>query len=99
MRIFPLINVYKIGISKLFARPALDAIEEGIRDYLATTPYLFEYNTQNANGGYQRSQPDSTDIQGFFSFLFCITDMQFLYRLKRRQLPCLVFCELCRHCD
>ena len=44
-------NVYKIGISKLFAHPALDAIEEGIRDYLATTPYFFEYNTQNANGG------------------------------------------------
>ncbi len=43
-------NVYKIGISKLFAHPALDAIEEGIKDYLATTPYLFEYNTQNANG-------------------------------------------------
>ena len=43
-------KVYKIGISKLLAHPALDAIEDGIKDYLANTDYSFEYNTQNANG-------------------------------------------------
>ena len=43
-------KVYKIGISKLLAHPALDAIEEGIKDYLDSTGYAFEYDVQNANG-------------------------------------------------
>lgn len=43
-------KVYKIGISKLLAHPALDAIEEGIKDYLDSTDYAFEYDVQNANG-------------------------------------------------
>lgn len=43
-------KVYKIGISKLLAHPALDAIEEGIKDYLDSIGYAFEYDVQNANG-------------------------------------------------
>ncbi|MGD1823074.1 MAG: ABC transporter substrate-binding protein [Pleomorphochaeta sp.] len=40
----------KIGISKLLPHPALDAVEQGIQDYLATTDLEVEYNLQNANG-------------------------------------------------
>ena len=43
-------QTYLIGISKLLAHPALDAIEQGIKDYLASTPYSFTYDVQNANG-------------------------------------------------
>jgi putative ABC transport system substrate-binding protein len=43
-------NVKKIGISKLLPHPALDAVEQGIQDYLATTDLEVEYNLQNANG-------------------------------------------------
>jgi putative ABC transport system substrate-binding protein len=43
-------NVNKIGISKLLPHPALDAVEQGIQDYLATTDLEVEYNLQNANG-------------------------------------------------
>ncbi len=43
-------NVKKIGISKLLPHPALDAVEKGIQDYLATTDLEVEYNLQNANG-------------------------------------------------
>lgn len=40
----------KIGISKLLAHPALDVIEQGIQDYLATTGLAVSYDLQNANG-------------------------------------------------
>ncbi len=43
-------RTYLIGISKLLAHPALDAIEQGIKDYLDSTGYEFEYDCQNANG-------------------------------------------------
>jgi len=43
-------NAYKVGISKLLPHPALDAVEQGIQDYLATTDLEIEYNFQNANG-------------------------------------------------
>ena len=43
-------DVYFIGISKLLAHPALDAIEKGIKDYLDGTQYSFKYDVQNANG-------------------------------------------------
>ena len=43
-------GVYLVGISKLVSHPALDAIEEGIKDYLDTLDYKFEYDVQNANG-------------------------------------------------
>jgi len=43
-------NVKKIGISKLLPHPALDAVEKGIQDYLATTDLEVVYNLQNANG-------------------------------------------------
>lgn len=40
----------KIGISKLLAHPALDVIEQGIQDYLASTGLPVAYDLQNANG-------------------------------------------------
>lgn len=42
--------VTKIGISKLLAHPALDVIEQGIQDYLATTGLPVTFDRQNANG-------------------------------------------------
>ena len=43
-------GMLRIGISKMLAHPALDAIEEGIRDYLAERGIEAEYDIQNANG-------------------------------------------------
>jgi putative tryptophan/tyrosine transport system substrate-binding protein len=41
----------KIGISKIVAHPALDAVEQGIQDGLAEKKYTeIEYDLQNANG-------------------------------------------------
>lgn len=43
-------NVY-IGIAKIITHPALDAIEQGIKDELAELGYTnIRYNVQNANG-------------------------------------------------
>jgi putative ABC transport system substrate-binding protein len=39
-----------IGISKIVAHPALDAVEQGIQDELAALGYSFQYDLQNANG-------------------------------------------------
>jgi putative ABC transport system substrate-binding protein len=39
-----------IGISKIVAHPALDAVEQGIQDELADLGYDFEYDLQNATG-------------------------------------------------
>jgi putative ABC transport system substrate-binding protein len=39
-----------IGISKIVAHPALDAVEQGIQDELADLGYDLEYDLQNANG-------------------------------------------------
>jgi putative ABC transport system substrate-binding protein len=39
-----------IGISKIVAHPALDAVEQGVQDELAELGYDFEYDLQNANG-------------------------------------------------
>ncbi|WP_320127942.1 ABC transporter substrate-binding protein [uncultured Sphaerochaeta sp.] len=38
-----------IGISKMVSHPALDAIEQGIQDYLATTGLPITYDKQNCN--------------------------------------------------
>ena len=43
-------GVLRIGISKLLAHPALDAIENGIKDYLAQNGVEAVFDTQNANG-------------------------------------------------
>lgn len=43
-------KVMKIGVSKLLAHPALDAVEVGMQDYLATTDLSVSYDFQNANG-------------------------------------------------
>lgn len=43
-------SAYKVGISKILPHPALDAVEQGIQDYLATTDLEIKYNFQNANG-------------------------------------------------
>ncbi len=40
----------KIGVSKLMSHAALDAVEEGMQDYLATTDLKVSYDFQNANG-------------------------------------------------
>ena len=42
-------NVKKIGVSKLLSHSALDSVEQGLQDYLATTDLEITYNLQNAN--------------------------------------------------
>lgn len=44
------VKKYKIGVSKLLTHPALDAIAQGISDYLATTDLNYEIREENANG-------------------------------------------------
>ena len=39
-----------IGVSKLLSHAALDAVEQGMQDYLATTSLSVRYDFQNANG-------------------------------------------------
>lgn len=39
-----------IGVSKLLSHAALDAVETGLQDYLATTDLNVRYDFQNANG-------------------------------------------------
>ena len=39
-----------IGVSKIVAHPALDAIEQGMIDFLAEKGYSIRYDSQNANG-------------------------------------------------
>lgn len=41
---------YRIGISKIFIHPALDAMEQGIKDYLAEEGFSIDYDVQSANG-------------------------------------------------
>lgn len=41
---------YLIGVSKLMSHAALDAVEEGMQDYLATTDLNVRFDFQNANG-------------------------------------------------
>lgn len=43
-------NAYKVGVSKLLPHPALDAVEQGIQDYLNSTDLEITYDLQNANG-------------------------------------------------
>lgn len=43
-------HTYTIGISKMMSHPALDAIEQGIMDYLVTTDLSINYDRQNCNG-------------------------------------------------
>ncbi|MBO4388000.1 MAG: ABC transporter substrate-binding protein [Spirochaetales bacterium] len=43
-------KTYLIGVSKIMAHPALDQIEQGIQDYLATTDLKVTYDFQNCNG-------------------------------------------------
>lgn len=43
-------KVYKIGVSKLLPHPALDKVEAGLQEYLATTDLKVTYDLQNANG-------------------------------------------------
>jgi len=43
-------DTVKIGISKLLAHPALDAIEQGIKDHMATTDIKYTIHSENANG-------------------------------------------------
>lgn len=43
-------NSFKVGVSKLLPHPALDAVEQGMKDYLETTDLSITYDFQNANG-------------------------------------------------
>jgi putative ABC transport system substrate-binding protein len=43
-------TVSTIGISKIVAHPALDAVEQGIQDELTSLGYELNYDLQNANG-------------------------------------------------
>nr|MDA3824231.1 ABC transporter substrate-binding protein [Bacteroidales bacterium] len=39
----------KVGVSKFLSHPALDAVEEGMKDYLNDNGYMVTYDFQNAN--------------------------------------------------
>ncbi len=43
-------NAYKVGVSKLLPHPALDAAEQGMKDYLESTDLEITFDFQNANG-------------------------------------------------
>lgn len=43
-------SVPLIGVSKIIAHPALDAVESGIQDYLKSIGFSVKYDFQNANG-------------------------------------------------
>lgn len=43
-------STIRIGISKMVAHPALDAIEDGIQDYLNNTDLSLDFDLQNSNG-------------------------------------------------
>ena len=46
----PKVTEYTVGVSKLLPHPALDAVEQGLQDYLKTTSLTISYDLQNANG-------------------------------------------------
>jgi ABC-type uncharacterized transport system, periplasmic component len=60
----PASSSYKIGVSKLLSHPALDATEQGMMDYLATTDLNVTYDLQNAQADISTS---STIAQKFKS--------------------------------
>lgn len=41
---------YRIGVSKIVTHPALDAIEQGMKDYLEEEGFTITYDVQSANG-------------------------------------------------
>ncbi|PKL12324.1 MAG: ABC transporter substrate-binding protein [Spirochaetae bacterium HGW-Spirochaetae-8] len=43
-------GVFHVGVSKIVTHPALDAIEQGMKDYLAEAGIQIEYDVQSANG-------------------------------------------------
>ncbi len=43
-------KIYTIGISKLVSHPALDAIEQGVMDYLESREFTVSFDNQNCNG-------------------------------------------------
>lgn len=47
----------QIGISKLMVHPALDSIEQGIKDYLNENGVNAIYETQSANGEISTAAP------------------------------------------
>jgi putative ABC transport system substrate-binding protein len=62
-------KTYTIGVSKMVSHPALDAIEKGMQDYLATTDLPVSYDFQNCNGDIstavaiaQKFKSDNRDI-------------------------------------
>lgn len=62
-------KTYKVGISKLLSHPALDAAEQGMIDYLATTDLSISYDKQNAQADIstsatiaQKFKSDKVDI-------------------------------------
>ena len=43
-------GTYTIGVSKIVTHPALDAIEQGMKDYLDEQGFAVTYDVQSANG-------------------------------------------------
>lgn len=43
-------DLIRIGVSKIVTHPALDAIEQGMMDYLAEEGFTITYDSQSANG-------------------------------------------------
>lgn len=43
-------DMYRIGVSKIVTHPALDAIEQGMKDHLAEQGFSITYDVQSANG-------------------------------------------------
>src|SRR5690554_1317229 len=41
---------FRIGVSKIVTHPALDAIEQGMMDYLSEQGFSIRYDSQSANG-------------------------------------------------
>jgi len=57
-----------IGISKIVAHPALDAVEQGIQDELADLGYDLEYDLQNANGEVSTAASIANSVISFTYF-------------------------------
>lgn len=57
-------NAFKVGVSKLLPHPALDAVEQGMMDYLETTDLEVVFNFQNANGDISTAASIAQQLKG-----------------------------------
>ena len=56
-------KTFKVGISKIVAHPALDAVEKGIQDELAAAKVTATFDLQNANGDVNTATQIATKFQ------------------------------------